>query len=40
MTENTAKQPKAAKLVGVKGMNDVLPPDSARLNGSKARCAS
>ncbi len=30
MTENTAKQPKAAKLVGVKGMNDVLPPDSAR----------
>jgi len=30
MTENTAKQPKAQKLVGVKGMNDILPPDSAR----------
>ena len=29
MTENT-KQPKAQKLVGVKGMNDILPPDSAR----------
>lgn len=30
MTEQTAKQPKAQKLVGVKGMNDILPPDSAR----------
>jgi len=30
MTENTQKQPKAQKLVGVKGMNDILPPDSAR----------
>ncbi|MBM3387428.1 MAG: histidine--tRNA ligase, partial [Betaproteobacteria bacterium] len=30
MTEATAKQPKATKLVGVKGMNDILPPDSAR----------
>ena len=30
MTDNTAKQPKATKLVGVKGMNDILPPDSAR----------
>ncbi len=30
MTENTAKQPKATKLVGVKGMNDILPPNSAR----------
>ena len=29
MTENT-KQPKAQKLVGVKGMNDILPPDSAQ----------
>ena len=29
MTENS-KQPKAQKLVGVKGMNDILPPDSAR----------
>ncbi len=29
MTENT-KQPKATRLVGVKGMNDILPPDSAR----------
>jgi histidyl-tRNA synthetase len=29
MTEPTAKQPKAQKLVGVKGMNDILPPDSA-----------
>ena len=30
MTEQTAKQPKAQKLVGVKGMNDILPPDSAQ----------
>ncbi len=30
MTENAVKPPKAQKLVGVKGMNDVLPPDSAR----------
>jgi histidyl-tRNA synthetase len=30
MTENTAKQPKPQKLVGVKGMNDILPPESAR----------
>ena len=30
MTENTPKQPKPQKLVGVKGMNDILPPDSAR----------
>ncbi len=30
MTEATAKQPKAQKLVGVKGMNDILPPDSAQ----------
>ena len=30
MTENTTKQPKAQKLVGVKGMNDILPPDSAQ----------
>jgi len=30
MTEATAKQPKAQKLVGIKGMNDILPPDSAR----------
>ena len=30
MTENKAKQPKPQKLVGVKGMNDILPPDSAR----------
>ena len=30
MTEHTSKQPKAQKLVGVKGMNDILPPDSAR----------
>jgi len=29
MTENL-QQPKARKLVGVKGMNDILPPDSAR----------
>jgi len=29
MTENI-QQPKARKLVGVKGMNDILPPDSAR----------
>ena len=29
MTEQN-KQPKATKLVGVKGMNDILPPDSAR----------
>ena len=29
MTEQN-KQPKAQKLVGVKGMNDILPPDSAR----------
>jgi histidyl-tRNA synthetase len=28
--ENTAKTIKAHKLVGVKGMNDILPPDSAR----------
>ena len=28
--ESIAKQPKATKLVGVKGMNDILPPDSAR----------
>ncbi len=30
MTESTPKQPKAQKLVGVKGMNDILPPESAR----------
>src|SRR5574343_859101 len=30
MTENTTKQPKAQKLVGVKRMNDILPPDSAQ----------
>ncbi len=31
MTEQAAqKPPKATKLVGVKGMNDILPPDSAR----------
>ncbi len=30
MTEQTTKQPKATKLVGVKGMNDILPPDSAQ----------
>ena len=30
MTEATTKQPKAQKLVGVKGMNDILPPDSAQ----------
>ena len=30
MTEQTSKLPKATKLVGVKGMNDILPPDSAR----------
>ena len=30
MTENNPKQPKPQKLVGVKGMNDILPPDSAR----------
>ncbi len=30
MTENAVKPPKAQKLVGVKGMNYVLPPDSAR----------
>ena len=29
MTEQN-KQPKATRLVGVKGMNDILPPDSAR----------
>ena len=30
MTDNTQKQAKAQKLVGVKGMNDILPPESAR----------
>ena len=30
MTEPIAKQPKAQKLTGVKGMNDILPPDSAQ----------
>jgi len=30
MTDSTTKQPKAQKLVGVKGMNDILPPDSAQ----------
>jgi histidyl-tRNA synthetase len=30
MTEQNTKQPKAQKLVGVKGMNDILPPDSAQ----------
>ncbi len=30
MTEQHTKQPKAMKLVGVKGMNDILPPDSGR----------
>ncbi len=30
MTDHTQKQAKAQKLVGVKGMNDILPPDSAR----------
>ena len=28
--ENAPKMAKAQKLVGVKGMNDILPPDSAR----------
>jgi len=37
MTEPTAKQPKAPKLVGVKGMNDILPPDSARWEWLEAR---
>ena len=37
MTEATAKQPKAQKLVGVKGMNDILPPDSARWEWLEAR---
>ena len=36
MTEQTAKQPKAQKLVGVKGMNDILPPDSAVWNWFEA----
>ena len=30
LKENTPKVAKAQKLVGVKGMNDILPPDSAR----------
>jgi len=37
MTEPTAKQPKAQKLVGVKGMNDILPPDSAQWEWLEAR---
>ncbi|MFM7024487.1 MAG: histidine--tRNA ligase, partial [Limnohabitans sp.] len=37
MTENTQKQPKAQKLVGVKGMNDILPPDSARWEWLESR---
>ena len=37
MTEQTAKQPKAQKLVGVKGMNDILPPDSAQWEWLEAR---
>ena len=30
MTDPIAKPPKATRLVGVKGMNDILPPDSAQ----------
>jgi histidyl-tRNA synthetase len=30
LKENNTKTVKAQKLVGVKGMNDILPPDSAR----------
>jgi len=37
MTEPTAKQPKAQKLVGVKGMNDILPPDSAQWEWLEAK---
>ena len=37
MTEQTAKQPKPQKLVGVKGMNDILPPDSAQWEWLEAR---
>jgi len=36
MTDNT-KQPKAQKLVGVKGMNDILPPDSAQWEWLEAK---
>ena len=28
----------AEKLTAIKGMNDILPPESARWNGSKTRC--
>ena len=37
MTEAIAKQPKAQKLVGVKGMNDILPPDSAQWEWLEAK---
>ena len=36
MTEHN-KQPKATKLVGVKGMNDILPPDSAQWEWLEAK---
>jgi histidyl-tRNA synthetase len=36
MSESDLK-PKAAKLTGVKGMNDVLPPDSAAVEWLEAR---
>ena len=34
LKENTPKTAKAQKLVGVKGMNDILPPDSAHIRYS------
>jgi histidyl-tRNA synthetase len=38
--ENTAKAVKAQKLVGVKGMNDILPTDSARWEWLEAQVLS
>ena len=37
LPENSPKPAKAQKLVGVKGMNDVLPPDSARWEWLEAK---
>ena len=37
LPENSPKSAKAQKLVGVKGMNDVLPPDSARWEWLEAK---
>ncbi|MFM8864209.1 MAG: histidine--tRNA ligase [Limnohabitans sp.] len=40
MTEHITKQTKTAKLVGVKGMNDILPPDSAQWEWLEERVRS